>query len=478
MRSAGVVVFLTAGLLGITGAEAGEEAPRIQATRTSVAPVLDGKLDDAVWATAPASGGFAQRFPRESEAASESTAFRVLYDDRALYIGLRMEDADASRIVSQLTVRDRVVESDWVSVEIDSRHDHATAAVFQVNAAGVELDGMVYNDTERTTEWDGIRHSAVAKDEAGWTAEIEIPPSILRFSDAEVQEWGLQVTRYISRKKETDQWRLIPSVDSGYVSRFGHLEGFGVLRPRRTFELRPYASVRAEGQTDSGFSFLNVPSGEPPALGVEAGLDMKLGLTADLTLDLALNPDFGLVEADEVVGGIYDDLTIGTMAAMTGGEGELDVTSDRVFVVGRGRYAIGDASYIGAMTTATARVAGETADAYDNHDEYVVFQVGGAYSDFVEIRTDGVQPRIRFADLMPSTGQIDESFRDNVLNVNMAGHWQIRPGTRLSLLYSREQEGSPADDEGRYLPVRGLFRGRTEDVLLMKLVYFLDGLGG
>ena len=120
----------------------------LHAVRVEDAPVIDGRLDEAIWAAAEPIGGFLQRDPVEGEPASEDTIIRVAYDEDALYIAARLFDRQPSAIVRQLSRRDVVVEADALDVYLDPHHDHLTGAQFGVSAAGVQRDALIYNDLE------------------------------------------------------------------------------------------------------------------------------------------------------------------------------------------------------------------------------------------------------------------------------------------------------------------------------------------
>lgn len=274
---------------------------RLVAVRVTSRPVIDGRLDDDVWATIPADDRFTQQFPQDGAAPTERTEVRIGYDDEAIYVGIRLWDSEPDKIVARLTRRDRYVEADHVAVGFDSRHDHHTAFVFELNAAGVQTDRQLFDDTSGTIDWDAVWDGAVSRDDRGWSAEFKIPLQALRFSSSDVQEWGFNVKRHISRKQEIALWSYVPQGQSGWVSRWGHLSGLEGLKPRRTFELRPFAVARARTGTSSGGAFLGLDRGAASEGSYEVGLDVKLGLTSNLTLDATVNPDFGQVEADEVV---------------------------------------------------------------------------------------------------------------------------------------------------------------------------------
>jgi hypothetical protein len=275
-----------------------QSLPTLRAVRTTAPIVLDGKLDEEAWAAAPAATRFRQSEPTEGQDASERTEIRVLYDERTIYIGARMFDSQSSAIVRRLSRRDDYhVDADWLTVYLDPHHDHLTGAKFQVTAAGSLGDAVLYNDTHEDESWDGVWDAKVSVDDRGWTAEMAIPLSQLRFVSGDQQTWGLNVERFIRRKNESDWWELVLKKESGTASRMGHLEGLDGIQPRRHLDLLPYATARAE--------YVGAEQGNPFNDGSRyfgtAGLDAKWGITSNLTLDATVNPDFGQVEVDPAV---------------------------------------------------------------------------------------------------------------------------------------------------------------------------------
>jgi hypothetical protein len=285
----------------VAGADASTKS--MMAARTPTPPAIDGRLDDTVWGLAQPDDRFTQRFPRDGAAPAHRTTVRVLYDDSAVYVGMRMDDDEADKIVARLARRDHPVESDFVTVALDSHHDHSTGYFFTLNAAGVQFDGTFYNDSSMTYDWDAVWDGIVSRDAGGWSAEFKIPLSVLRFPDTTVQEWGIQAERYLSRTQENDRWSYTPQDVAAIVSPLGHLTGLAGLRPRRTLELLPFTVARLRIHSDSGGAFLGLGASQDAQVTPEAtlGLDAKIGLTSNLTLDATVNPDFGQVEADEVV---------------------------------------------------------------------------------------------------------------------------------------------------------------------------------
>lgn len=260
-------------------------------------PKIDGRLDEEAWEQTLPISDFIQRNPQEGEPATERTVVRVLYDDAALYVGVRAYDSEPDKIVGRLTRRDEYSESDWVIVSIDSYYDRRTAFEFRANPAGVERDMYRFDDTRADDSWDAVWDVGTSIDEEGWTAEFRIPYSQLRFAQGPEQIWGFNVTRIIQRKNEEAQWKPIAKEASGWVSEYGDLEGIQGIKPPRRLEMLPYLA--------GSQAFTQAQEGNPFETGTEfdgnAGFDLKYGLTNSLTLDLSVNPDFGEVEADPSV---------------------------------------------------------------------------------------------------------------------------------------------------------------------------------
>ena len=274
--------------------------PTLQAVRVaSEAPVIDGRMDEAAWAAAPVASDFIQFEPNAGEPSTQRTEARVLYDDEAVYVAMRMFDTEPDSIIGQLSRRDNLGYSDAAHVTIDSYYDRRTAFHFVMNPRGVKLDIFRYEDTNEDSGWDAVWDGATTVDSAGWTAEFRIPFSQLRFSPSEngEQRWGINFAREIARRGELSLWaKTVPEV-SGIVSVFGDLHGLSGVRPKRQLEVVPYTlarNTRAPGDASNPFY-------ESNEAGASVGADLKYGVTSNLTLTATINPDFGQVEADPAV---------------------------------------------------------------------------------------------------------------------------------------------------------------------------------
>ena len=279
----------------------GQQVPKIakkiyttKSLGTLPPPVLDGILNDESWNIVDWTGDYIENLPDENTEPIEQTKFKVIYDKEFIYFGFRCYDKDPKGIVKRLSRRDGF-EGDWLEINISSHYDQLTAFSFAASVAGVKSDGFI-SDNGKTWEgnWNPIWYLKTNIDEKGWTAEIKIPLSQLKFSDAPEQIWGLQSTRRYFRTEERSLWQRIPLDAPGWVSEFGELHGLVGLSPKRQIEMQPFVLSKLETYPKE--------EGNPFKTGhdftINGGLDAKIGITNDLTLNLTINPDFGQVEAD------------------------------------------------------------------------------------------------------------------------------------------------------------------------------------
>lgn len=272
----------------------------IRATRIKHAPPeVDGRLDESVWGAAEYVCDFWQREPDVGQRATQATAVAILYDDEALYVGGRMRRDDPRRIQAFVARRDEGTASERLAVSLDSYRDRRTAYTFIVNAAGVRTDYFHPLDAPmpRDLSFDPVWEAQVHRDSLGWTAEMRIPFSQLRFNIETSQVWGINFNRYIPDLDENLLWALVVRGEPGWSSRFGHLVGLEGIGRRRPVELLPYVAMGLDVRDVDPLDAVN-PGVDPD---LRLGGDLKVGLGPALTLDVTVNPDFGQVEADPAV---------------------------------------------------------------------------------------------------------------------------------------------------------------------------------
>lgn len=270
----------------------------LQAIQTTGKVTLDGLLNEETWEKAIPISDFTQRDPDEGREPSERTELRVAFDNSAIYFGVKLFDGEPKKIVSRLSRRDNYADSDCFTIQLSPYHDGLTGALFQVSAGGVQRDAIISNDVYTDYSWEGVWESAVGIDGQGWSAEIRIPFSQLRFPASKNHVWGINASRFIHRKNETVWLHLVKKTDSGTASRMDDLEGIHGIEAGKQLELMPYVVARTEHIKP--FSSED-PFNDGSRQFATAGLDLKYGLSSNFTLDATINPDFGQVEVDPAV---------------------------------------------------------------------------------------------------------------------------------------------------------------------------------
>ena len=271
--------------------------PTFQATRTTGAIVVDGKLDDAAWAAAPVLTDFVQQLPSTGYPARFRTEVRVLYDATNLYVAAVNFDPEPEKAITVGIERDFVsTNSDVFGVVFDTFNDKRNSFLFLVNPKGAVRDEQTFNDSRNIVEaWDGIYTVRTAQQDSSWTMEMTIPLKTLRFDAArDPQTWGINFMRRVRRVNESSYWAPLERQYRVHrMSKAGTMEGITGLRQGRNLQIKPYAlagnAVGAQVPTTARGSKADI------------GGDLKYGVTPSLTLDLTYNTDFSQVEVDQQV---------------------------------------------------------------------------------------------------------------------------------------------------------------------------------
>lgn len=292
MKNLLTMVWLAATTVLIAQDDAGTVLFKIgSAIRASGTISIDGQLDERMWSEAPVLSDFVVLEPEQGATPLERTDVRVLYDDKALYVGAIMHDSQADKIATELGVRDDDgANTDKFSVFIDGMNSRQNAFNFGVMASGVQYDKFESNDGGDSS-WDGVWSSAVKLNTDGWIVELRIPYSAVRFSNDKEQTWVVNFARELRRKREVSVWSPIDQTESGFVSQFGEIHGISDIQAPLRLSLLPYLTTYST-YASSDNTLDNKLSG---------GLDLKLGLSKAHTLDMALVPDFGQVQPDNLV---------------------------------------------------------------------------------------------------------------------------------------------------------------------------------
>jgi Domain of unknown function (DUF5916)/Carbohydrate family 9 binding domain-like len=282
--------------------QSSRERPAVRAVLTTESPKIDGTLDEAVWQTANVIDTFVQQEPNEGQPASDRTEVRVLYDSGHLYIGVH---AYANEAVSATEMRrdaDRLFDEDNFQVVLDTFHDSRNGYMFLTTPLGAKLEQQIFDEGEGggrgTTaninrNWDGVWDAAARIVDDGWTAEISIPVTSVRFAPSDEQIWGVNFQRHVRRKNEAALWSPVPKAYTlTRVSMAGELQGLRGLNLGWDLKLKPFMV--------GGAHYLKATRAASDTEAIhDIGLDARYGVTAGLNLDVTLNTDFAQVEVDE-----------------------------------------------------------------------------------------------------------------------------------------------------------------------------------
>jgi len=284
------LLLLIPGVIGQT-----PEKKQYKAVKLTTVPAIDGILDDEAWKEGTWIDDFTQFEPYNGSKVTQRTEFKILFDDDNLYVAFKAYDTSPDSIVNRLTRRDNP-DGDLVALVFDSFHDLRTGFLFGITSSGVKYDQMVTNDWQNQDEsWDPNWWVKTSINKEGWVAEMKIPFSQVRFKKNSGDKWGLEVARLLYRKNETSFWQHIPKDSPGMVHMFGELAGLEQIKPRKIFDVTPYAVGKLETfKAEPENPFMD----KGKKYGLNGGIDAKIGVTNNMTMDLTINPDFGQVEAD------------------------------------------------------------------------------------------------------------------------------------------------------------------------------------
>lgn len=270
---------------------------KAQAFRTNFAPKIDGILDDSVWKNLIPLSSFVEFRPKpgQPERFEYRTEVKISYDDEAIYVAARMYEPNPDSIAREITARDQSGNADLFAISFDTYLDRMNANGFFVSAAGTQLDAKYSQTGNEDFKWNAVWESSVNIDRQGWTAEMKIPYSALRFSKKPVQTWGLNITRKRQNANQQLFWNPLNPNINGFINQEGELENLENIRAPLRLSFSPYVSSYVNHYPINQENLKNF-SGS-----FNGGMDVKFGISQGFTLDLTLVPDFGQVQSDRQV---------------------------------------------------------------------------------------------------------------------------------------------------------------------------------
>ncbi|NRA10966.1 MAG: carbohydrate binding family 9 domain-containing protein, partial [Crocinitomicaceae bacterium] len=218
----------------------------------------------------------------------------VFYDDNAIYFGGNLYDPNPDSVSYTMSQRDDEGNADWFGVSLDPYANSVNAFAFMVTAAGVEVDGLE-SSNNMDNSWNAVWKSAVAQTDFGWSFEIRIPYSAVRFPNKPVQEWKMNFWRQVRRIREMSHWNPIDPQVYGAITQSGYLKGLKDIKSPLRLSITPYATAYLENSFDEASGLQTWKSR------ATYGMDLKYGLNDAFTLDMTLIPDFGQTTSDKQV---------------------------------------------------------------------------------------------------------------------------------------------------------------------------------
>ncbi|MBU3822590.1 carbohydrate binding family 9 domain-containing protein [Flavobacteriaceae bacterium XHP0103] len=281
-----IFIFITCTFLSFSQ-EADKKVYNIKKTNTP--PKIDGILDDDVWKTAEEAKDFTQFRPDVGikDTLGIKTIVKLTYDDEAIYLGAYLYD-DPSKIMSQINTRDNFGQSDFFGFVLNPNNDAQNDTEFFVLSSGTQLDAIANPSVGEDFSWNAVWESKVNIVDDGWVVEMKIPYRALRFSNKEVQTWGVQFHRRFRRNQSQYTWNPIDPTKGNIGLYHGEIRNLENIQPPLRLSFYPFTSGLVndfDGETTTDLKF---------------GLDLKYGITENFTLDATLIPDFSQAGFDNL----------------------------------------------------------------------------------------------------------------------------------------------------------------------------------
>ncbi len=254
-------------------------------------PKIDGILNDEAWQNANIATDFVMFRPTSGLAEPENikSEIKIVYDNEAIYFGAYLHDDNPQEIPMEFQTRDNFGNADFFGIVLNPQNDGINQTEFFVMSTGNQNDAKVLPSGNEDWSWNAVWYSDVKLVDDGWIVEVKIPYSALRFSNEDVQTWGMNFHRRQQKTRDQYSWNFIPR-DQGTIAKFdGLLTGIKNIKPPTRLSFSPYGSASLD-EYDGDYDF-----------GWSVGMDLKYGVSENFTLDATLIPDFGQTGFDDLV---------------------------------------------------------------------------------------------------------------------------------------------------------------------------------
>ncbi|HPH83928.1 MAG TPA: DUF5916 domain-containing protein [Ferruginibacter sp.] len=257
---------------------------------------VDGVLDDAAWAGAPVADKFVaiRPTPFMPETVGNDSEVKFLYNNEGIYVGGYFHENVKDSIASELIGRDGFGNNDFAGIIFDTYNDKLNGFEYFVTPLGEQMDAKV-SPLSEDFSWNAVWQSGSKIQADGWTFEMFIPYSAIRFGQKDVQEWGLNIVRRRQKSGQQLFWQPIDPNVNGFLTQEGFLKGLENIKPPVRLQFSPYFSTYLNHDgTASADTKMNSAT-------INGGMDVKYGINQAFTLDMTLIPDFGQVQTDNRV---------------------------------------------------------------------------------------------------------------------------------------------------------------------------------
>lgn len=258
---------------------------------------IDGTLNEDGWKAATKVTTWYETQPADNTAPTVGNAGYLAFDSLALYAGFEFEDPNPGAIRAPLGDHDHINgnSTDYGGVILDTRNDGHSAVLLLANPSGVQYDAVTDDQGgNEDSSPDFFWEAAARINSHGWTLEIRIPFSSMRYRSAVPQDWGILLYRNYPRDFRRQYFSAtLPRGGNCFICRANVLEGLDRLPSRGHIVAAPYVTATG-GRTAA---VIGDALGSAIADG-RIGADVKWTPNADNAVDLTVQPDFSQIESD------------------------------------------------------------------------------------------------------------------------------------------------------------------------------------
>ncbi|HEX2608709.1 MAG TPA: DUF5916 domain-containing protein, partial [Flavisolibacter sp.] len=267
---------------------------KLPAQRISAPIKVDGQLDEAIWKELTPVTNFVEWRPSagKPEDSTSRTVLYIAYDNTSIYVGGYVHERTKDSISRELIGRDKVGVNDFIGVILDTYNDKINAVGFYVTPYGEQYDAKYSNSGDEDDSWNSVWDSEAQIHSDGWTFEMRIPYSALRFANREDQTWGLNITRRRQKTGQQYMWNPVDPKINGFINQEGEWTGIEKIHAPLRLSFSPYLSAYVNHYKEDSKAWRS---------SINGGMDVKYGINEAFTLDMTLIPDFGQVQSDNRV---------------------------------------------------------------------------------------------------------------------------------------------------------------------------------